>query len=125
MYKIAKRMEISGAHKLDLAYPSKCSTLHGHNWIIKVEIESQILDCHGLVLDFEHIKNIVNQLDHENINDILREGVNPTAENIAFWIWDKIEKKIAELWACTKCKNPEVTKVTVQESEGNEACYIP
>ena len=34
MYKIIKKMEVAGAHKLELPYESKCSNLHGHNWNI-------------------------------------------------------------------------------------------
>jgi len=29
-------MEIAGAHRLELDYESKCSNLHGHNWIVTV-----------------------------------------------------------------------------------------
>ena len=31
MYYVSKRMEVAGAHRLDLPYESKCSNLHGHN----------------------------------------------------------------------------------------------
>ncbi|MBR5271649.1 MAG: 6-carboxytetrahydropterin synthase, partial [Clostridia bacterium] len=33
MYEVRKRLEISAAHKLALNYDSKCTNLHGHNWI--------------------------------------------------------------------------------------------
>ena len=36
MYYVRKTLEISAAHRLKLSYESKCSTLHGHNWIITV-----------------------------------------------------------------------------------------
>lgn len=123
MYTIKKRIEISSAHHLDLPYDSPCTKLHGHNWIIEVEIKSSVLDSSGMVINFGIIKKIVNQLDHQYINEII--DINPTAENMARWVCDKVQQKINEMWEITNIKNPVVTKVTVQESEGNIACYTP
>lgn len=107
MYYVSKRMEIAGAHKLDLDYKSKCTNLHGHNWIVIVFCKAEKLNKNGMVVDFKHIKNIVSdQLDHKYLNEVV--DFNPTAENIAKWICDQI---------------PECYKVTVQESEGNIAVY--
>jgi 6-pyruvoyltetrahydropterin/6-carboxytetrahydropterin synthase len=108
MYKIQKRLEISGAHSLKLDYESKCSNLHGHNWIVYIYLQAKELDSNGMILDFTVIKKrILDKLDHKNLNEIF--DFNPTAENIAKWICDEIG---------TKCY-----KVTVQESEGNIAEY--
>lgn len=107
MYTITKRLEISAAHQLTLNYESKCRNLHGHNWIIYVTCQSETLDANGMVVDFKHIKNIVSDiLDHQCLNDVLQ--CNPTAENIARWICEKV---------------PHCIKVSVQESEGNVAVY--
>jgi 6-pyruvoyltetrahydropterin/6-carboxytetrahydropterin synthase len=101
-------MEISGSHRLNLNYESKCSNLHGHNWIITIYLESETLDENGMVEDFTHIKRkIHDRLDHRNLNDVFH--FNPTAENIAKWICDELGEK---------CH-----KVEVQESEGNIASY--
>lgn len=108
MYRVRKRLEISGAHRLSLEYDSKCSNLHGHNWIIDVYMKSEELDNNGMVFDFTHIKqDIVDKLDHKYLNDIF--DFNPTAENIAEWICKRLGDKCY--------------KVTVQESEGNIAEY--
>lgn len=107
MYTVTKRIEISGAHKLDLPYHSPCTNLHGHNWIIDVTLKRETLNENGMVCDFTSIKSIVNQLDHTYINNVM-PGVNPTAENIAKWLCDRI---------------PHCVKVTVQETEGNAATY--
>lgn len=107
MYTVIKRMEISASHSLTLSYPSKCENLHGHNWIITVYCRSTQLNADGMVVDFTHIKQIVEkQLDHQNLNNQL--PFNPTAENIARWICDQI---------------PTCFKVEVKESEGNTAIY--
>lgn len=107
MYYVSKRMEIAGAHNLKLNYESKCSNLHGHNWIIIVYCKSKELDANGMVIDFKHIKDkISNKLDHQYLNNIV--DFNPTAENMARWICEQI---------------PNCYKVSVQESEGNIAIY--
>ena len=107
MYTVIKRLEISAAHSLSLTYESKCSNLHGHNWIVTVYCRAKELDENGMVTGFSHIKqNIQGQLDHKNLNEVL--PFNPTAENIARWICEQI---------------PACYKVEVQESEGNMVIY--
>ena len=65
MYRVCKRLEISGAHRLELPYPSKCSNLHGHNWLVTIFCKSKTLDKDGMVIDFTHIKKIImEKLDH-------------------------------------------------------------
>jgi len=52
MYYIQKRLEISASHYLKLDYESKCSVLHGHNWIVTVYCRAESLDANGMVTDF-------------------------------------------------------------------------
>ena len=81
-YSISKRMEIAGAHMLDLDYSSKCTNMHGHNWIITVFCRANRLNHNGMIIDFKHIKELIHdRLDHACLNDVLQ--INPTAENIA------------------------------------------
>ena len=70
-----------------------CARLHGHTYAVIVEIKDQDLNPAGMVIDFKDIKNLIDELDHRHINDILE--VQPTAENIATWIKDKILKEYA------------------------------
>ena len=110
---VTKRIEVSGSHHLTLPYPSKCAAVHGHNWIITVTCEANHLNESGMVMDFAEIKEVVMQLDHDDINQVLEvdlgTALNPTAENIAKWIADKL--------------GPRCKRVEVQESEGNVAEY--
>lgn len=108
IYSVSKRMEIAGAHRLDLSYESKCQNLHGHNWIITVFCGAKTLNADGMVCDFKHIKELIHgRLDHQYLNDIV--DFNPTAENIAAWIVKEV---------------PDCYKAIVQESEGNIACAV-
>ena len=67
---VSKRMEIAGAHKLDLPYESKCSSLHGHSWIITVYCKSHELTDYGMIVDFAKVKeHIHGYLDHSYINE--------------------------------------------------------
>lgn len=107
MYYVTKRIEISAAHRLELDYPSKCTALHGHNWIVTVHCRAAQLNANGMVTDFTHIKNaVLDRFDHACLNDVV--DFNPTAENLARHICDSIEN----CW-----------RVDVQESEGNTASY--
>ena len=106
MYRISKRMEIAGAHRLQLDYESKCQNLHGHNWVVTVFCQSEELDQNGMVYDFKHLKDKVHgKLDHQMLNEVV--DFNPTAENIARWVAEQVGE------TCYR--------VTVQESEGNVA----
>ena len=100
-------MEVSASHSLSLSYESKCTNLHGHNWVITVYCKSEKLNADGMVCDFTHIKELLKEkLDHRNLNEVL--PFNPTAENIARWICEQIDN---------------CYRVEVQESVGNTAAY--
>lgn len=116
MFFVKKQLEISASHRLNLEYESKCCGIHGHNWIIEIYCvsETQDLNQNGMVIDFTHIKEVISdKLDHKNLNEVL--DFNPTAENMAKWICEKVD----ELRLTAHCY-----KVTVQESIGNVACYV-
>lgn len=108
MYYVSKRMEISACHHLTLDYPSKCTQMHGHNWIFTVYCKAEKLNKSGMVVDFSRIKEAIHgRMDHQNLNDIL--DFNTTAENLAHWVVEQF---------------PECYKASVQETEGNVAVYV-
>lgn len=114
MYYISKRLEIAGAHNLKLPYESKCSNIHGHNWIVTVYCKAGNLTDYGMIVDFKKVKEVVSEkLDHKYINEVV--DFNPTAERMAKWICDQVNA-ICE-------GNSRCYKVSVQESEGNIAIY--
>ena len=92
---IGRTYYFESAHRLPKLPPThKCSNLHGHNYRIVVTVEGP-LDARGFVEDFAELDMrvlpLIQKVDHTILNDV--EGLeNPTAELIAAWFLEKIEK---------------------------------
>ncbi len=81
---------------------NKCARIHGHSFQVSIYVEGPVGDKSGWVMDFSDIKTafapIYKQLDHHYLNDI--EGLeNPTSENMAKWIWQKLKPELPLLSA--------------------------
>ena len=116
MYKIKVESDFSAAHNLR-GYKGKCEELHGHNWKVEAEVKAKILDKDGLALDFkilkERLNSVLEVLDHKYLNEVpYFKKNNPTSENIAKYIYDKLA-----------AYNLQLTAVTVWESENCAATY--
>lgn len=121
MILVTKRMEIAGSHSLRLPYESKCRNLHGHNWVVTVHVcAKEVNKQTGMILDFTHIKKAVHdKLDHQHINDVVGDELNPTAENMCLWIRDEVNAALSGDYPVhARC-----CRVDVQESEGNVATW--
>jgi 6-pyruvoyltetrahydropterin/6-carboxytetrahydropterin synthase len=111
----------SSAHFLR-GYEGKCENLHGHNWIVEVEVEGHELDSKtGILLDFKILKSVVrdvlSDLDHILLNDLeYFKKFNPSAENIARYIFEALKERL-------KAYNVSLRSVTVWESESASATY--
>lgn len=103
MVKIYKKFTIEAAHRLpNLPEDHKCHRLHGHSFTIEIHVEGEVDSQTGWVMDFAEIskifKPIYNQLDHHYLNEI--PGLeNPTSENLAKWIFNRLKPQIALLEA--------------------------
>ncbi|PPI87764.1 6-carboxytetrahydropterin synthase QueD [Candidatus Pantoea edessiphila] len=88
-----KQFKFEAAHSLPyVPIEHKCSRIHGHSFVVKLEITGEINKNTGWVVDFSEIKNvfqpILKILDHHYLNEI--PGLeNPTSEILAKWIWNK------------------------------------
>lgn len=126
MFEVQKTVEFSACHNLKLPYTSPCTQKHGHNWKVTICCRSDGLDPCGMVIDFVDLKQIVLELDHRDLNKVLGRK-NPTAENIAEWICtrtlaalrDRQTENDSSLYTVS------VAWVSVQESDGNIARYLP
>ncbi|MGY3795011.1 6-pyruvoyl trahydropterin synthase family protein [uncultured Aquimarina sp.] len=81
----------------------KCSNphFHGHNYELIVAVIGDIDPETGYLIDLkvlkDHIKTEVEDyMDHKNLNEEVEEfkNLNPTAENIAVVIWNRLRKKL-------------------------------
>ena len=118
MYTISKEYHFSASHILHgLADDHPCSRLHGHNYIVEVELQAEELNETGFVRDYRELdalkKYIDDEIDHRHLNDVLGEN-NTTAEQIAKHIYD---------WA--KSRWEEVSAVRVRETPKTNAEYRP
>ncbi|MEG6586029.1 6-carboxytetrahydropterin synthase QueD [Dendrosporobacter sp. 1207_IL3150] len=99
MYEITVIVEFEAAHRI-VDYPGKCNRLHGHNWSVEVTVAGETLNELGMLIDFRDLKVEVNQiidkLDHLYLNELDQFKVqNPTAENIARYIYDELKQRPA------------------------------
>ena len=98
MHQLEVEFTFAAAHRLP-RYQGKCFNLHGHNYKLQVVLRGEP-DAHsGIFVDFGDVEkavkaNILDQCDHSNLNDFIE---NPTAENIATWMWDRLDGKLPGL----------------------------
>ena len=116
MYEVKVIDQFSSAHKLR-DYEGKCENLHGHNWKVKVCVSKDKLNKAGMVIDFKEVKralgSVLKELDHSYLNDISYfKVVNPTSENIAHFIFNKL-----------KASGLSPRAVSVWESDTSSATY--
>ena len=101
--KITQAFSFEAAHFLPKVAPAhRCRNLHGHSYRVELRLEGPVDPATGFVVDFFDIETAVAplhaQLDHHLLNEI--EGLeNPTAENIAVWIFERIKPALPQLAA--------------------------
>jgi 6-pyruvoyltetrahydropterin/6-carboxytetrahydropterin synthase len=113
---IFKVFHIDAAHRLpNVPAGHKCANLHGHSFRVEIHLNGPVDPRLGWVIDFADITKafqpLHDQLDHKYLNDI--EGLNnPTSENLALWIWERLRVAL-----------PQLSKVVVQESTESGCIY--
>ncbi|MET4865628.1 6-carboxytetrahydropterin synthase QueD [Morganella psychrotolerans] len=90
---IFKEFQFEAAHHLPhVPEGHKCGRLHGHSFLVRLELSGNV-DAHtGWLIDFAEVKQafkpIYDRLDHHYLNEIA--GLeNPTSEVLAHWIWQQ------------------------------------
>ena len=100
---IYKEFHFEAAHRLpNVPDGHKCARLHGHSFHVRLTVSGEATEPSGWVMDVADIKSnfrgVHDQLDHHYLNEIA--GLeNPTSENIARWIWQKLKPLIPLLSA--------------------------
>lgn len=69
--------------------------IHGHTFRGEIVIEGEIKD--GYIMDFLELRKILDNaiapLRHKNLNKLFE---NPTTENIALWIAERVRKNLPQ-----------------------------
>ncbi|GAB6157436.1 6-carboxytetrahydropterin synthase QueD [Desulfotomaculum varum] len=124
MYELTVRSRFSAAHSL-CGYPGDCARLHGHTWTVQVKVEGGKLDSLGMLVDFKKLKKqlslVIDQLDHRLLNELPgfgEQGINPTAENLAYYIYQTLKQPITDLQEGIRLK-----EISVWESPDAYATY--
>jgi 6-pyruvoyltetrahydropterin/6-carboxytetrahydropterin synthase len=109
---VIRKAQFNAAHRLFRADWSNeknsevfglCSNpnYHGHNYHLEVKVTGEIDPETGYVIDLKQLKKyieeeVIEPFDHRNLNLDTPEfkNLNPTAENIAVVVWNKLRKKI-------------------------------
>ena len=95
MYTLKVEGAFEAAHHIN-GYSGKCARLHGHNWVVEAVVKGRELDELGMLVDFKDIKqtlkDILERFDHRYLNELapFKDGVNPTAENLARIIFEEL-----------------------------------
>jgi len=119
LYTVSIDTHFSASHRL-IGYSGPCESLHGHTWKVRVTIQAEQLDEIGITVDFKTlnviIQSVVQKLDHHHINDIPPfDTINPTAENLAGYLYRSIRGKMPD--------SVSVSEVTVWESDRYAVSY--
>jgi len=120
MYKIKVITRFSAAHSLR-NYGGKCEDLHGHNWKVIITVSGKKLSSSGMVMDFNKLKGMVDEIleefDHQYLNELsFFKKHNPSSEEIARYIFMKLKKEVSKSHCCLK-------EVKVWETENSCAIY--
>jgi 6-pyruvoyltetrahydropterin/6-carboxytetrahydropterin synthase len=101
MFEVVVEQEISAGHQLR-GYQGKCENCHGHNWQVRLEVLTPVLDALGLAIDFgilkSVLKGILESYDHRMLNELPEFAAqNPTSENLAKVIYGRAKADLARI----------------------------
>ena len=109
---VSRKAHFNAAHRLynnewsdarNASVFGKCANpnYHGHNYELVVSVKGPIHPETGFVMDMKLLKTLIQNeveesFDHKNLNEQVEEfkNLNPTAENIAVVIWNKLRPNI-------------------------------
>jgi 6-pyruvoyltetrahydropterin/6-carboxytetrahydropterin synthase len=122
MYEVRVRSGFTAAHQVRYE-GGDVEPLHGHNWKVEVFVACKGLDASGMGVDFYEVKRVLDECLQELTYSTLNEnpalgGANPTSENIARWIYDRLAPEI-------ETDGVTIGRVDVAEQDQYAASYIP
>jgi 6-pyruvoyltetrahydropterin/6-carboxytetrahydropterin synthase len=115
-FELRKTFQFEAAHLLPyLPKSHKCRRLHGHSFQVEVVVAGEGDPKLGWLMDYADIsaafRPLREKLDHYYLNEI--PGLeNPTSENVAVWIWQRLKPKL-----------PGLTEIVVAETCQSRCVY--
>ncbi len=87
--------------------------MHGHSYEVVISVERAVDESSGMVIDFSDLKRnvrqeVIEKLDHRCVNDMI---YNPTAENMADWIWRQLTPELPGLVEVELCETRDCSVV--------------
>jgi 6-pyruvoyltetrahydropterin/6-carboxytetrahydropterin synthase len=99
--RLVHEFRFEAAHRLPaVAEGHKCARLHGHSFRVELAIRGPVDPAKGWLMDFGEMHRLWapmdELLDHRYLNEI--PGLeNPTSENVARLIWEKLKPGLPSL----------------------------
>ena len=129
LVRLCRQFRFEAAHCLP-TFPEghKCRRMHGHSFRVDVAVEGEVDPDRGYLMDYGTIGELCDpirqRLDHHLLNEI--EGLeNPTAENLARWIWEHLAPAVegaAQEAGHPPTAPPKLVEIVVHETRTN-ACH--
>ena len=129
---VIRKEHFNSAHRLhnpkwsdekNAKFYGKCNNpnYHGHNYNLEVTISGELNDETGYLIDMKDLSDIIKEevllpFDHKNLNlDVIDfKNLNPTAENIAIVIFNKLTNRLNKKFDI---------KIKLYETERNSVVY--
>jgi 6-pyruvoyltetrahydropterin/6-carboxytetrahydropterin synthase len=128
---LTRRETFSASHRLlahglsdeeNRALFGKCYHVngHGHNYVLEVSVRGPVDAKTGIVMNLVELKQLIHEhvlskVDHRHLNLDVEEfrALNPSAENIAYVVWQWLKPSLGAL----------LHEVRLHETENNIAVY--
>jgi len=116
LVRLVHEFRFEAAHRLPrVPEGHKCARRHGHSFGVRIAVEGPVDPTTGWLMDFGDIQRawapLHETLDHRYLNEI--PGLeNPTSENLARFIWEKLKPNL-----------PGLARVTVLETRDSRCDY--
>ncbi len=121
MWTISIEYQFEAAHFLTKVPDGhKCKRLHGHNYVVVVECQSDTLDHRDFVIDYFDLRPIKQFLDenwdHRCLNDVV--PVETTVENLTAYLWRKFKPQF-ECLSAIEIRETPTTRCRFEGKEGD------
>ena len=111
MFTISVETHSRASHRLNLPDGDK-EPAHYHDWVVTAEVSRKKLDNMAVVINFQKLKHMLDEIISDFHNSALNkfryfQQNNPSAENVARYIFEKLDKKLPK---GTKLENVKVVE---------------